>query len=156
MTTRTLGLLSALALIACTEKGDTGAAAGPSAASVSWGASSVSLTVDGGSGEYWFGMAEDTTTSTDPWTGEDCVYGYVTGTGSTLAWCHAADTSGTTLTYGGDPNNLAPGDTVFSQGYDGFVNYYLEAYVEDGYGDCWVWGSQVSYYSGIGCETVDW
>ena len=167
-------LFGAIALIAfaatgCSDKsGDTGdtsggggdgtdGGGGDPSASVSWGGSSVTLNVTDGPGAYWFGMAE-TGASDDPWTGEDCLYGYTLGDGTNLSYCHdAGDGGDTTLSYGGDAMNLQAGTTVFtSSSYDGSVAYYLESDPDfGGTGECWAWGNGAgSYYSELGCGSI--
>ncbi|MEC7948275.1 MAG: hypothetical protein VX265_11980 [Myxococcota bacterium] len=118
-----------------------------------WGDTAFTITIAGGPGAYWFGWAQNT--ANDPWTGEDCVYGYTTGAGDTLAYCHDAGDTGTTLTYGGDPNNLAAGTTVWSAPLEAEATYYVESDTEfGGDGSCWVWGSDVTYYDGLGCTVL--
>jgi hypothetical protein len=121
-------------------------------ASVSWGADSIALTVSGGGGAWWFGMAESVDCD-DCWTGEDCVYGYEAGDGSVFAYCHDAGDAGVSLTYGGNPSELVAGTTVFSDaGFDGKVSYILESDPEyGGDGSCWIWGADNAYYEGLLC-----
>ena len=133
--------------------GTTGFGGGPTA-SVTWGASSIDLVVGGGPGAYWFGLAE-TAGCDDCWTGEDCVYGY-DASGTTLAYCHDAGDTGTNLAYGGNPSQLVAGTTVFpSSNSDGYVTYYLESDADyGGDGSCYTWGSDPSYYDGLGCTVL--
>jgi hypothetical protein len=173
-----LTIVAALAmtgLVACDNKGDTADSAGTTTggtttggtttggtttgssaptASVTWGGSSVDLTVSGGPGAYWFGMAE-TTGCDDCWTGEDCVYGYDAG-GTTLAYCHDGGDTGTSLAYGGDAGALAAGTTVFvDASFDGAVTYFLDSDSDfGGDGSCYVWGADTSYYDGLGCTSL--
>jgi hypothetical protein len=123
-------------------------------ASVTWGAASVDVTISGGPGAYWFGMAE-TVGCDDCWTGEDCVYGY-DASGTTLAYCHDGTDTGTSLTYGGNANALDAGTTVFADAaFDGSVTYYLESDPDfGGDGSCYVWGADNSYYDGLGCTAL--
>ncbi|MFT5686870.1 MAG: hypothetical protein ACI8RZ_007827 [Myxococcota bacterium] len=114
-------------------------------ASVSWGASSVDLTLTGGVAGY-FGMAE--TDCADPdecWYGEDCIYGDLT---ETYFYCHPTNANGVSLLYGGAYNTLYEGtETVFGgSSFDGSVTYYIEQG-----GTCYTWGHDTSYYSGLGC-----
>lgn len=121
-------------------------------AGVVWGPGSLTLTVSGGGGAWWFGMAE-TTQCTDCWTGEDCLYGYETGDGAVYVYCHDIEDSGATLTYGGNLAELVPGTTVFqNNSLDGRITYLLESDPEyGGDGSCWVWGQDPSYYDGMLC-----
>ena len=118
---------------------------------VSWGGSSVDLSITDGdsAASYWFGLAE--TGCGDPdncWYGEDCVYGDLTGN---YFYCHPASTSGVSLSYGGDFSALSEGsETVFGDSsFDGTVTYYVE---DSSSGACWAWGHDSSYYAGLGCN----
>lgn len=146
-------------------KGDTGAWGGDDTSggtselsfAVTWGSSSVELSISDDEGRaFWFGMAETNAGCGDEcWTGEDCLYGYTSpNTGTTYGpYCHDAGTEGISLTYGGDPTNLQEGTTVFpDSSYKGNVAYYFE---DQDSGDCWVGGlNGASYYSGQGCTSV--
>jgi hypothetical protein len=122
--------------------------------SVTWGSSAIDLSVSGGAGAWWFGMAE-TAGCSDCWTGEDCAYGFELADGSVLAYCHDGTDTGTSLTYGGDAGALAAGTTVFPRSSEGDVTYYLESDPNFGGDDtCWIWGDDVSYYSGLGCTAL--
>ena len=118
---------------------------------VEWTPSGVDLSIYGGPGGYWFGMAE-TADCVDCWTGEDCVYGDDFD-GSTVLYCHDVGDGGGVLTYGGDRGALVEGTTGFSDPSDGEgVTYLLgsdPAYGGDG--SCFVWGHDPSYYEGLGC-----
>ena len=131
---------------------DTQVAPEPPTTSVVWGADAVALSVSGGGGAWWFGMAE-TADCEDCWTGEDCVYGYEGGDGSVVAYCHDAGDAGVSLTYGGNPAELVEGTTVFlGAGFDGKVSYILESDPEfGGDGSCWVWGADNAYFEGLLC-----
>lgn len=136
-----------------TTGGGGGGGGGGPTATVTWGGSSVDVSISGGGGAWWFGMAE-TSGCSDCWTGEDCIYGYEGSTG-VFAWCHDGGDTGTTLTYGGDATNLAAGTTAFDRSFEGDVTYYLESDPNyGGDGSCWVWGDDVSYYSGLGCTAL--
>ena len=145
----------------CSDKsgdtGDTGAAA-PSL-SVSWGSSSVDLTIGAGSDWYYFGIAE-TGTSADPWTGEDCTYGYTTSDGTNYNYCHLAAGGATnSYAYGGAFSALdAETETVFpgATSTDG-VSYadvcsYL-VYAANDPTQCWVSGHDANYFAGWGCDS---
>lgn len=123
-------------------------------ASVTWGGDSVQVSIAGGPGAYWFGMAE-TADCDDCWTGEDCVYGY-DASGTTLSYCHDGTDTGTQLSYGGDAAALNAGETVFTDAsFDGKVTYYLESDPDfGGDGSCYVWGADTSYYDGLGCTEL--
>lgn len=114
--------------------------------SVTWNSGSVDLSLTGSFSSPYFGMAE--TGCADPgacWYSEDCIYGDLT---DTWFYCHPTNKNGVSLLYGGDLRALVEGsETVFGgPSFEGTVTYYLE----DG-GDCWVWGHDTSYYSGLGC-----
>ncbi len=115
--------------------------------SVSWGGSSVDISV--GTGSCWyFGMAE-TSGCSDCWTGEDCLYGYELGNGSVLGpYCHDIG-SGDSLNYGGNPNDLQPGTTVFSASAEGNVTYVL---IDGATEECFTWGDAPAYYSDFCAE----
>jgi hypothetical protein len=123
--------------------------------SVTWGGSSVDLSIANGdaAGDYWFGLAE-TEGSSDPWTGEDCYEGYTLGDGSVLSYCHPSSSTGASLAYGGGTSDLSEGsETVFgSADFDGSVTYFLE---DANSGACWVWGATPSYYDGLGCDVIE-
>ncbi len=125
--------------------------------SADWGADAVTITVDGGPGGYWLGMAE-TADSSDPWTGEDCVWGYELSSGEVIGpYCHdLGDGGSTVLTYGGSTSDLQAGTTVFTSETGGDrVTYFLESDPDfGGSGDCWTWGNDPSYYAGLGCSEL--
>lgn len=154
---KNLMIITCLAMIGCTDKGDSGdttdtdTTTADLSASVAWGGSAVALTLTDGSGSYFFGMAETgSTCSADPtqcWTGEDCIFGF-----SDFLYCHPASATGVSLSYGGAFDALSEGsDTVFpDNSFDGSVTYYLE----DSAGACYVWGDDTSYYSSEGCSSL--
>lgn len=171
LTLITIGLAASFA-IACTDKGDTGDSGLDEAdadadadadtdtdtdadmtISVTWGASSVDFAFSpSASDDLLVGIAE-TADSENPWTGEDCLNGFVLEGGDVLGpYCHAVGAGDTALSlaYGGDPNNLAAGTTVFDASFDGLVSYI----VYDSTGACWTWGEDTSYYSGEGCTEM--
>jgi hypothetical protein len=131
----------------------TGTNVGP-LVSVNWGSSAVELSIEGGPGAYWFGIAE-TSGCNDCWTGEDCVFGY-DASGTFLAYCHDSWDEGTSLSYGGAAAALAAGTTVFpDSGYSADVTYYLESDPEyGGDGSCYTWGDDTRYYDGLGCTNL--
>ena len=153
-----VALVASLMAFGCSDKsGDTGDSgdAGPGL-SVSWGSDSVSLTIDGGTDWYYWGIAE-TGTSADPWTGEDCDAGYTTTDGTTYDYCHlAAGNSTTTLAFGGAYDALTEGEeTVFTAENDDGISYgdLVTHFVYDANNpeDCWVTGDDPTYYSAWGC-----
>lgn len=114
---------------------------------VAWGGSDVTLSITNGSGSYWWGIAETDPSSDDPWTGEDCLYGY----GGAYYYCHPSSASGVTLSYGATVDNLVEGDTtVFpDNSYAATTAYSLwDASGENCLG---AWGSDATYYDGY-CE----
>lgn len=148
-------LIAGLMMVACNDGKDTGGSTGDSgdttggdtpSASVSWGASGISVTVTGNDNITFFGMAETGGGCTDCWTGEDCDGGYELSSGDLLQYCHPISGGSLTLSYGGDANALSEGsETVFTDSsFDGAVTYYIE----DSSANCYVWGDNPSYYSG--------
>ena len=163
----TLAAALSLSFVACSGKGDTGDSGAAStdadsdadadtdadpSFSVDWGGSAVTLAVSGGGSTYWWGIAE-TSGSADPWTGEDCVYGYTLSDGSVLGpYCHDAGATGISLSYGGDPTALSEGTTVFpDNSYASGTTHYAEDMATAA---CWVWGADPSYYDGLGCSAM--
>jgi hypothetical protein len=163
----TLAAAVSLSFVACSGKSDTGetGVTGESDAdadadadgdadptfSVDWGGSAVTLAIGGGTSTYLWGIAE-TGGSADPWTGEDCAYGYTLSDGSVLGpYCHDAGASGISLTYGGSATDLTEGTTVFT---DNSFSSSTTHYTESAEGACWVWGTDVSYYDGLGCTAM--
>jgi len=120
--------------------------------SVDWGPEEVVLSISGTSQPYWWGIT-DSSGSADPWTGEDCLYGYVLSDGSTLGpYCHDAGSTGIALTYGGNPLELWEGTTVFpNRSYADITTHYFE---EQSTGACYVMGPDPDYYSGLGCTIL--
>lgn len=165
----TLGLVSVLA-VACDTGGgkddsgddsglddtdDPGGGDGGLDIAVSWTADGIEFVFEPAvPGDWTLGIAE-TATDDDPWTGEDCAYGYVLDDGSVLGpYCHGlqAGSESLSLAYGGDPNGLQAGTTVFGgPEYDGQVTYVL---FEEGDAACYVWGDDVSYYDSLGCAEL--
>ena len=139
---------------------DSGQTDGGMEVSVTWGASSVSLTITGGdaNASYEWGLAETGSTcdngSGDCWTGEDCLDGYTTGSGTLYSYCHSLTSNNSiTLDYGASPEGLSEGqNTVFgNSNFDGSITYFLD---DSTSGTCYVWGDDTSYYSGIGCNEL--
>lgn len=157
-------LIAGLLMVGCNDgkdsgpTGDTGSTGGTdeTSASVSWGASGVTVTVSGNDDIAFFGMAETGAScdngAGDCWTGEDCDGGYELSDGTLLQYCHPISGGSLTLSYGGAFDNLAEGSaTVFAAAendagvsFDGSVTYYLETTSAE----CYVWGHNPGYYSG--------
>lgn len=122
--------------------------------SVTWSSSSVILSITGGQGRYWFGMAEtgQNCSGSNCWTGEDCMDGFEVGDGTLLRYCHPAGATGVNLAYGGDPMSLEEGaETLF---FDATFEDYVTYYLEDDRGACFTWGDDPSYYSRLGCTEL--
>lgn len=120
--------------------------------SASWGPSGVTIDIENGSGTYELGMAETDSASPDPWTGEDCYEGYTLGDGTLLLYCHPLSSSGGSFTGGGNPNSLdESSQTVFTSAFEDVITYYVSS---DSTGECWVWGHDPDYYSGLGCTEL--
>lgn len=121
--------------------------------SATWGEASVDLVFSPSAhDDLLVGIAE-TADSDDPWTGEDCLSGYARERGDVLGpYCHVVLAGDTvlSLTYGGDPNDLLSGTTVFDASSDGRVTYI----VSDSAGACWTWGDDPSYYADQGCTEL--
>ena len=124
---------------------------------VTWGASSIDFTVTGlDSGQI--GIAETNAACESAeygcWTGEDCIYGYVSPDGSVELgpYCHPFSGGSLSLADGSADCTVTEGSsTCFATpDYEGLVTYYAE----NATGDCWVWGSDVGYYSGLGCTNL--
>jgi hypothetical protein len=95
------------------------------------------------------GMAETDPASSDPWTGEDCLNGYVLGDGSILLYCHPLSSTGGYFASGGNPLELdEDSETVFFSSLEDSITY---AAWSDSTGDCWTWGARPSYYTHEGC-----
>lgn len=122
---------------------------------VEWGASSLTLDFGTPVGRtLYLGMAE-TIDIQDPWTGEDCLYGYALANGDVLGpYCHgiASGWDGIELMYGGDPADLEPGTTVFPDaGWASRVTYMVMNGAQD---ECVVWGEDPSYFAEMGCREL--
>ncbi len=91
-----------------------------------------------------FGIAE---VGPNGWTGEDCVFGY-----AMWNYCHPVIGNQLTLDETTDcaiDGVIEGATTLFDSRMEFTVTYYLEDPVS---GDCWVWGANPSYYSGLGCR----
>lgn len=122
---------------------------------VEWGDGDVTFEFNQGmTGSWSIGIAE-THGDVDPWTGEDCAFGYVMPDGSLLGpYCHLIGDGdwSMTLAYGGDPWNLQQGTTVFPDvAFEPYVTYLLR---DDDNGHCWAWGHDAAYYDDLGCWTL--
>ena len=126
---------------------DTGAAPIPQ---VSWGSSSVTLTMSGDAGEsYWFGIAETGCANpSECWYGEDCAYGDLSGN---YFYCHPTGPTGGSRLYGGSFAQLnEASEKVFSgSSFENTVTDYLEDNA-----NCWVWGDDPSYYTVLSCTEL--
>ena len=122
--------------------------------SVTWGDSSVSLTLtvenglDGAS--YVWGIAETSSDCGDNcWTGEDCFEGFELESGDVLNYCHPISATGGELFYGGEAASLGEGsETVFQNADLSEATTHIIDDRGSDEGPCWVWGQDVSYYSG--------
>ncbi len=116
----------------------------------SWSASGVQITISGGYGTYLLGLVETDPGSSDPWTGEDCLYGYTLETGELLLYCHPLSESGGAFSTGGSTSSLEEGsETLFDETLQDVITY---AAWSDVTGRCWTWGHDVSYYADARCE----
>lgn len=105
--------------------------------------SGVRLTVQPG-GYYYFGMAETDAGSSDPWTGEDCYYGYSTGS-DYYQFCHPVDGDGIVLPNVTSIEDLDEYSTLFGNVSAAVTTYYLVDYSTY---TCYTWGHDTSYYYG--------
>ena len=121
--------------------------------SASWSASGVTISIEDGSGSYEIGMAETDPASPDPWTGEDCLNGYTTGSGTTYLYCHPASSTGVALSTVTSLDDIVEGETtIFSSSLSSVITY---AATSDSTGECWTWGHDTSYYTGAGCTAAE-
>ena len=133
---------------------DGGEPVGPPTVGVQLSGTGLALTVSGGPGGYWFGVAE-TGGTTNGWTGEDCVYGFTTEDQTAYSFCHDAGNTGTQLDKVGSFVEMAPGKTIFDNTFEGKLTYYLESDINyGGDGSCYVWGHDPEYYAAQGCTTL--
>ena len=73
----------------------------PSSAFVLWSGGQITFRTTGGSGGFWFGIAETRSCQEiDCWTGESCIWGYISADGIPMdPYCHYADQDGLVLEY---------------------------------------------------------
>lgn len=116
-----------------------------------WAGGGLDVTLTGGdSAGYWVGLAETECGGAACWTGEDCVYGYTTGSGTTYNFCHPASASGVFLQTVDSFEAIVEGSTTIHSAST--VNTYFMEEVSTG--TCWVWGADTSYYGGLGCTDI--
>ncbi|MDG1481114.1 MAG: hypothetical protein P8R54_16095 [Myxococcota bacterium] len=100
-----------------------------------WTADTLTFDIYGSQGaEFYCGIAE--TGVDDGWTEESCI---------SSQYCHPCGTVGTTLSLGGDPDNLEEGaETAFTDNsFEPGVTYYAENRSTQA---CWAWGHDPYYY----------
>lgn len=119
---------------------------------VTMSSSGVNLEITCGVGDYEFGMAETDATSSDPWTGEDCLDGYTTGDGTVYAFCHPADSTGVALTDVSSVNDIVEGSTTVMGGISEEVTTFIVYSLSTG--SCWVWGDTPAYYASESCTEL--
>ena len=161
-------LVTAVACIPIEEVKETGEdelidEATPLSASVSWGDSSVDLSIsdaeDGAS--YNWGVAENTgaclTSEYGCWTGEDCYMGYDLTSGGNYTYCHPVSATGGSLAYGASPDAVAEGmSTVFTDSaFSTVTTHILDNAASTEADSCWVWGADTSYYNGYDKSCVE-
>lgn len=119
-----------------------------------WSSSGLEMQISEQGRGYALGMAEDIPSTLDPWTGEDCLRGYVTEEGVTILLCHDFDNTGLlSLETVDEREDLAGGGkTLFSEDDAYTITYAV--FHEDS-GTCCTWGSDPQYYSSAGCEVAD-
>ncbi|MCK6505840.1 hypothetical protein L6R53_21040 [Myxococcota bacterium] len=112
-----------------------------------WGGGGIEVELSGGDpGGYFFGLAE-TRTGGDAWTGEDCLYGYTTSSGTVYSYCHPLSAEGGFLVTVESILDVFEGSTTLHSAVLDNTYYLAEAAT----GDCWVFGHDTSYYGGLGC-----
>ena len=171
-TVKTLGLLTIVSAISCIpiedgketgEDSGTPVVADPLSTSVSWGDSSVSLSLENaetGASYYW-GIAENAgsclTSEYGCWTGEDCFMGFDLTDGGNYLYCHEVGATGGSLSYGAAPDSVVEGGTtVFSSAnFSTVVTYLLDNAASTEAESCWVWGADTTYYNGYGKTCVE-
>jgi len=128
----------------------------PMSASVSWGDSSVSLSITNGdsAASYNWGIAENSggclSSEWGCWTGEDCHMGFDLTSGGNYSYCHPVSSTGGSLAYGASPDAVAEGDsTVFGEAsFSTVTTHVLDNAASTEAESCWVWGADTSYYNG--------
>lgn len=129
---------------------DTGGGGGAPEVNVDQNESGVRLTVQPG-GYYYFGLAETGSGSSDPWTGEDCYYGYTTSDGSYYQYCHTVDGDGLILQQASSLDEMDYDRTFFGNVSESATTYVLIDYSTYA---CYTWGHDTSYYSYLGCIDI--
>ena len=96
-------------------------------------------------------MVESDPNSSDPWTGEDCLYGYTTSSGDYFYYCHQMSSTGGSLPTVTTFSALSSESTLFSSSLQEVITYvaFDESY------RCWTWGYDPSYYTAYGCTVQD-
>ena len=119
---------------------------------VSWGDSSVSLSVtDGADGAtYYWGITENGGDCGDAcWTGEDCFMGYDLDSGDNLLFCHPVGATGVELSYGATGGDTEAGvTTTFGGAQFSTVVTYIVDDRSSADAPCWTWGADTNYYNG--------
>lgn len=133
-----------------TDGGTTGDGGTTTSMDCAWGGGGLTVDIFGGdSAGYWLGLAE-TACGGDCWTGEDCVYGYTTGSGTVYSFCHPMSSTGVYLSTVTSIGAIVEGSsTIHSEALNN--TYFME---EVSTGACWVWGHDTSYYGGLGCSDI--
>lgn len=116
---------------------------------VDWSPSGVIVDIVYGSHEYELGMADTNPESADPWTGEDCFLGYTDADGQTWSLCHEMGPYGTALATVDTLDDLVESETTMLRDeQEDFITYYA---ISTATGECWTWGADPAYFSGLGC-----
>jgi hypothetical protein len=115
----------------------------------------IALTDIGSAAGFWFGMTQEGSESTDPWTGEDCLDGYTTSGGKNYNICHYFEGNSGSLSHVTDPDDVVAGDTTLLKGdLEGTLTYFLQLDTDNG-GPCYTWGVDTSVYAAApGCTTI--
>ena len=103
------------------------------------------------SASYYFGLTQSSAIA-NRWTGEDCLYGYVSGEEQYL-YCHPAQT-GFSLQYGASYDDVTEGLTTHFSGpeFNQDITYIIQDRIS---GCCWTWGHDPSYYDELSCTLIN-
>lgn len=93
--------------------------------------------------DWDFGLVEDASVSSNPWTGEDCLAGY-----GSFAYCHPIGVDHT-LTQTLDLPLTEGVETLFDSSKDPYLTYYLADA-----SSCFAWGADAAYYTTLGCDEL--
>lgn len=117
-----------------------------------WSETGVSVQIEGGEIRYLLGMVETDPSSADPWSGEDCLMGYVSPSGTISLYCHPMSSTGVSLRTVAEIDQIVEGETtLLDLSRADHITY--AAFTEDNRA-CWTWGSEPGYYDSAGCDPL--